>query len=175
LFHFEEEPMELDVSKALSAPGTEYPFEARVNLPPQDVTGEAVTFDEVQLRGTYSALENRVHVRGTMDTVAHGACALCMRQADIPVHVSFAEAFRKGANEMEDEDFCFEGKTVPLAQMTLTLVMLNLPMRFLCQEDCKGSDELKAWQKKRSSSHEETPVQRPFEALQSLLKKDEEV
>ncbi len=167
--------MELDVSKAFSAPGAEFPFEAEVTLLPQDVTGEVVTFDQVHLRGTYSALEGRVHLRGTMDTVAHGACALCMRQADVPVHVSFAEAFRKDANEMEDDDFRFDGKAVPLAQMTLTLVMLNLPLRFLCRENCEGSKELKAWQSKRSSSHEETPTQRPFEALQSLLKKDEEV
>ena len=169
--------MELDVSKAFPAPGTEFPFRAEESLPPQDVMGETVTFDAVLLQGMYAVLEDAVHLRGTLETVAHGACARCMESADVPVEVSFEETFRKGANEAEEEEFRFEGKTVSLTQMALTLVMLNLPMRFLCREGCEGSQELKAWQidKTSSSRGEGTPTQRPFEALQSLLKKDEEV
>lgn len=169
--------MELDVSKAFLSPGTEFSFGAREKLPPQDVIGETVTFDEAVLHGTYCMLEDSVHLKGTLETVAHAACALCMEEVLSPLRVDFAEVFRKDANETEDESFHYEGKTVPLAQLTLTLVMLNLPMRFLCKENCKGSTALQAWQNENapSSREEGTLSQRPFEALQSLLKKDEEV
>ncbi len=169
--------MELDVSKAFVAPGTEFPFQARVDLPPQDVTGETIRFDPVALEGSYCVLEDSVHLKGSLMTTAHGACALCMEEAAAPLKLDFAEVFRKDANETEDEVFCFQGKSVPLDQMSLTLVMLNLPMRFLCREGCPGSREFQAWQNAESpSSREEgTPTQRPFEVLQSLLKKDEEV
>ena len=169
--------MELDVSKAFLRPGEEFPFEVKESILPQDVAGEMVTFDEALLRGTYSVLEDRVHLRGVLDTVVHGACAMCMEQADVPVQVSFAEGFRKDADETEDDDFRFEGKAVSLSQMALTLAMLNLPMRFLCREGCEGSKAWKKWQNENApSSHDEgTPTQRPFEVLQSLLKKDEEV
>ncbi len=169
--------MELDVSKAFLTPGTEFPFSARGSLPPQDVAGETITFEDATLTGTYCVLDQSVHLKGSLQTKALGHCALCLREAEVPVRVAFAEVFRKDANETEDEAFRFEGKTVPLDQMTLTLVMLNLPMRFLCKEGCQGSKELQAWQKDHSPSSCEdgTPAQRPFEALQSLLKKDEEV
>ena len=169
--------MELDVSKAFLRPGTEFPFEGKIQLSPQDVAGETVTFEDAKIQGTYSMLEDCVHLKGSLETVAHGPCVLCMEEADIPVNVSFTEAFRKGANETEEEEFCFEGKALSLTQMTLTLVMLNLPMRFLCKEDCRGSKALQMWQNdNHPSSHEEgTQTQRPFEALQSLLMKDEEV
>lgn len=169
--------MELDVSKAFLSPGTAFPFEARVPLGPQEVTGETITFDDVELQGAYRALDESVHLKGTLQTKAHGPCALCMTEAEIPVQVRFAEVFRKDANEAEDEVFRYEGKSVPLGPMTLTLVMLNLPMRFVCGEGCPGSAELQAWQRDHSQSPREdgTPAQRPFEALRSLLTKDEEV
>ena len=169
--------MLLDVSKAFLDPGTAFPFEAKLQLPPQDVTGETVPFDEALLQGTYSVLEDAVHVKGTLGTVAHAVCALCLNPADIPLRVSFAEVFRKDANGQEDEAFPYQGKSVSLDQMALTLVMLALPMRFLCQEDCAGTQELQAWQRdiSKSSCEDGPPTQRPFEALQHLLKKDEEV
>lgn len=169
--------MELDVSKAFLKPGTAFPFQAQVNLPPQDVMGETVAFDEARLEGTYSVLENSVHLTGVLHTVVHAHCALCMVETKSPLRIDFAEVFRKDANETEDETFRYEGKAVPLDQLTLTLVMMNLPMRLLCKEGCRGSAEWQAWQDKNASSSCEdgTPTQRPFEALRSLLMKDEEV
>ncbi len=169
--------MLLDVSKAFLAPGTAFPFEAKVQLPPQDVMGETVAFEEALLQGTYSVLQDAVHLKGILTAVAHAPCALCLGPADIPLRVSFAEVFRKDANDQEDEAFPYEGKAVSLDQMALTLTMLHLPMRFLCQEDCAGTQELQAWQRdiSKSSCEDGSPTQRPFEALQHLLKKDEEV
>lgn len=169
--------MQLDVSKAFLTPGAAFPFEAWVSLPPQDVMGETVTFDEVLVEGNFCSLEDSIRLEGTLKTIVHGSCALCMEEADMPVQADFSETFRKDVEETDEECFRYEGKTVPLPHMVLTLVMLNLPMRFLCQEGCKGSKELQAWRNDRSKSSCEdgAQTQRPFEALQHLLKKDEEV
>ena len=163
--------MELDVSKAFLMPAKAFPFEAKVTLAPQEVGGETIAFDEAALQGSYSAYDDVIRLKGTLETVAHGACALCMRSAASPMSIAFEESFRKDANEIEDEAFRYEGKSVPLDHMTLTLVMLNLPMRFECVEGCEGSDELKAWKKANPVSSDDigAPTQHPFEALQSLL------
>ncbi len=163
--------MELDVSKAFVSPATAFPFEVKLALPPQDVGGETITFDEVELAGTFSAYDDVVTLSGSLKTMAHGACCMCMEPAQAPVAVDFTERFRKDANEEEDEEFRYEGKALPLDHMTLTLVLLNLPMRFECKEECEGSEELKAWKKDNptSSSEDEAPVQHPFASLQSLL------
>ena len=169
--------MELDVSKALLAPGTEYPFAAEVTVPPQDVIGETVAFDTVTLRGHVSALDGTVRLAGELMTTARAACAMCLAPVSLSVELSFNETYRKDANEIEDEAFRYEGSKLTLDQLALTLLMLNLPMRFLCEEDCAGSDELQAYRQDifKSSCEEESPTQRPFEALQRLLTKDEEV
>lgn len=169
--------MVLDISKGFSSPGQPLPFQESVELPPQEVIGETVSFDEVRLQGFYTVAEDSIHLEGHLATVAHGLCAMCLEQADVPVELTFSEVFRKDANELEGEAFRYEGTALPLAQLALTLTMLHLPMRLLCREGCQGSQELQAWKADQSkgSCEDGLPTQHPFEALQRLLKKDEEV
>lgn len=168
--------MVLDVSKAILSPGTQFPFSVAISLPPQDVTGETVSLDDVRLEGAYSAMEGSVWLEGTLHTVAHAACAMCLGPATIPMEFSFREVFKKDVTDDDAEAFRYEGSKLELEPFALTLVMLNLPMRFLCKESCKGSDALKAVLAETSqhASQEET-TQRPFEGLRELLTKDEEV
>ena len=56
--------MELDVTQALLKPGETFPFEATVGIAPQDVDGETMTFDDVLLSGTYSAMDGAVQLKG---------------------------------------------------------------------------------------------------------------
>jgi uncharacterized protein len=138
------------------------------------VDHETVTFDKAVLTGAYSALDGAVHLTGWLRTAAHAACALCLEPVDYPMELEFRETFRKDAVETEDEDFRFEGSAITLDHLTLTLLMLNLPMRFLCEEPCSSSKETHSYGSiSKSSCQEDT--QRPFEALKRLLKEDEEV
>jgi len=165
----------LDVSNAFLTPGTAFPFEAKASLFPQDIMGDTVTFDEVALQGTYMALGDAVHLKGMLTVQAHGLCARCLKPAEVSLKIPFMEAFRKDADEWEEEAFRYEGHAVSLDPLVLTLVMLNLPMRLLCEAECAGERELQAWQNtvSKSSCEDGLPTQRPFEALQRLLKKEE--
>ena len=166
--------MKLDVTQALLRPGDVFPFESEVTVPPQDVDGEPIGFDAVTLTGTFSAMDGAVQLKGTLQTTAHASCAMCLSDVEYPMELEFREIFRKDAVETEDEAFRYEGGELPLEQMTLTLLMLNLPMRFLCREDCNGGEALKPYQTNSKSSCQED-TQRPFEALKRLLEEDEEV
>jgi uncharacterized protein len=166
--------MDIDVTQALLKPGESFPFEAEVGIDPQNVGNEIVAFDPVFLSGTYSAVDGMVHVSGKLRTTAHASCAMCLGNVDLPLELKFQETFRKDAVETEDEAFAYQGSSVSLNHLSLTLVMLNLPMRFLCDENCPGSKELQAYRTiSKSSCQEDT--QRPFEALKRLLEEDEEV
>lgn len=166
--------MKLDVTQALLRPGDVFPFESEVAVPPQDVDGEQIKFDGVTLTGTFWAMDGTVQLKGTLRTAAHASCAMCLKDVEYPMELEFREIFRKDAVETEDEAFRYEGGEVPLDQMTLTLLMLSLPMRFLCREDCNGGVTLKPYLTNSKSSCQED-TQRPFEALKRLLEEDEEV
>lgn len=168
--------MELDVSRGFVSQETAFPFEAVVELPAQDVCGETVTFDPVRLVGKYTVYEDAVLVEGELETAAHGACSVCMEPAQASIAVSFNERFRRDANEEEDDCFLYEGKKLPLDHMTLTLVLLNTPMRFDCGTGCTAAVELKPWNEAEKVWAEDggdaQDTYRPFEGLKDLLDDD---
>ena len=137
--------MKLDVSKAFLRPMTEFPFETKVILQPQNVNGDEITFDTVKLSGTYMMNDDAVTLHGDLYTMAHAPCARCLEKVSLPIEVSFCEVFRKNACEEEDGFFCYENKHLPLERMILTLVLLNMPMRFVCENDCINNESLTMW------------------------------
>lgn len=170
--------MKLDVSKAFVRPMVEFPFEVEVTLEKQEINGDEVTFDPVCIAGSYCMTDDVVRLEGTLRTVAHAPCAVCLAPAEAEVEVAFTESFHKDANEEEDGMFAYEGKQLPLDHMTLTLVLLNMPMRFKCADECTAAAELKAWNEAETVwAEEEAESQgtyRPFEGLKEMLEADHE-
>ncbi len=164
--------MRLDVLQALRDPGTEYAFQAEQELAPQDVCGSEVTFDVVKLRGKLCAQEDgSVTLEGRLSTIAHTSCANCLAPVSRPVEGEFRETFIHGGDPEDDESFAYEGGKLDLDKLTLFHVMLNLPLRFLCKEDCDGWQQYvdNAGEDVNLLCQDELNVQRPFAALQQLL------
>ena len=170
--------MKLDVLQALRNPGTEYAFSVEQELAPQDVNGSEVTFDVVTLAGKLVAVEDgSVTVEGKLSTVAHSQCAKCLAPAISQVEGDFRETFIHGGDPEDDESFAYNGSALDLDKLTLFYVMFNLPMRFLCKEDCPGLGHFAGADVTISMGDDESTtlcqdelnVQRPFAALQQLL------
>lgn len=175
--------MLLDISRALRAPGEDIPFLHRDAIPPQEIFGETVTFDDVLLSGHYSFAGESLHLEGVLTTTAHGSCAGCMKPVSYPIEVSFDEIFARQArypqeeeNPGEEERLMFEGSRVELSHLALTLAVLELPMRFVCGEECPALDAVRPDDTPPTHAcQKDMPDQHPFSALQQLLTKDQEV
>lgn len=175
--------MQLDISRALRAPGEDFPFLHRDAIPPQEVFGETVTFDDVLLSGHYSFAGESLHIRGVLKTAAHGCCAGCLKPVTVPMEIPVDEIFtRQGRYPQEEETpgeeegLMFEGSKVELSHLAMTLAVLELPMRFVCGDDCPALDAVRP--EDTPSTHacqKDMPDQHPFSALQQLLTKDQEV
>lgn len=171
--------MKLDVSVALRNPGQAYSFHGEQTIAPQDVYGEEVSFEPAVLEGTYTALEDgSVTVDGQLTVVAHAPCANCLEPASAEIQAAFRETFLRDGDPEDDEIFAYAGSVVEFEKLAMSYAVLNMPMRFLCTEDCQGdggfySADNETEQKEMQSTH-------PFAALQQLLdsgavKEDEEV
>ncbi len=181
--------MLLDVSMAIKSQGEEFPFLHRDEIPPQEVFGETITFDTVLMSGFYSLEGKTLRLRGTLETAAHGKCAACLSPVTLPIRVEFDESFhhmdrrealaerekeKDGARVLEEERLAFEGSSVELAHLALTLAVLELPMRLLCDPPCEAMKAL-GENHPTHACQKELPDQHPFSALQQLLTKDQEV
>lgn len=165
--------MFLDVSQALCCPGERYPFEAIQPMLAQDILGETVTFDDVRLEGTFEAIGQSILAQGELKTVAHMRCANCLAPVNVPMALSFKETFAPDAAPDDPDRFFYESSKLEFSQMVVSLVVLALPMRVLCKAGCQGLCSQCGKPKDLCTCQKE--VKHPFEALQQLLTKDEEV
>ncbi len=168
--------MFLDISRALRSQGTEFPFELSGEIPPQDILGEPVSFDGVTLTGTFSAAGKSVLIMGQLTAAAHARCAKCLGPAQTSLKVPFREIFVQDGDPEDPDKFAFEGNSLDLGHLALSMAVLALPMRFVCGETCKGLCPVcgENLNKNHCTCRKDLPVKHPFEALQMLFK-DEEV
>lgn len=169
--------MKLNVSEALRNPGQEYVFRGEQTIAPVEIGGETVTFDAADVAGTYfTAEDGSVTVDGSVTTVAHARCANCLEPASADIAAPFRETFARGGDPEDDETFYYEGYRVDLEKLVMSYAVLNLPMRFLCREDCPGFAVMNDDQAVDETClcQKELPGQHPFAALQQLLMRDEE-
>ena len=175
--------MMLDVSQALRFPGEAFPFRHEERLPPQEILGEVVNFpDPVVLEGNYAMTDDTLLIKGSLHATAHASCARCLEPVahalSVPVeeaitHTERAMPMPEDDQGMWEEQFSFTGSAVELNPLATTLVLLALPIRFLCRKGCKGLHE--TIRQDKHDSQKDLPEAHPFSALQQLLTKDQEV
>lgn len=172
--------MMLDVSPALRSPGEAFPFRHEESLPPQEILGETIRFqDPVVLEGSYAMAEESLILRGTLKATVHASCAKCLEPVSCAISVPIEENFLHTDQAMLEDDgaaweeqFSFTGSKVELNPLALTLALLALPIRFVCGAGCEG---IQLPDQDNDDSQKDLPEAHPFSALQQLLTKDQEV
>ena len=172
--------MMLNISSALRSPGTAIPFVHKESLEDTVVLGETVTFPApVVLKGTYSIVDNALVIKGQLSATARGECARCLSPVDYPLDVAVRETFlrvdprEKVEDDPWEERLVFTGTKVDLSHLFLSLVLLDLPIRFLCAQGCQSpgeivpEDELLSQDNNLDDAH-------PFAALKQLYTKFQE-
>ncbi|MFZ5975931.1 MAG: YceD family protein, partial [Bacillota bacterium] len=65
-------------------------------------------------------------------------CSRCLSGFEQPLELEFSEEFYQGAPSEERDGFSFEGDWIDLTEMAETNIVLNLPAKKLCRQDCAG-------------------------------------
>ncbi|NLW20882.1 MAG: DUF177 domain-containing protein [Clostridiales bacterium] len=173
--------MMLDITAAIKAPGTAIPFVHKEALEDTHILGEDVRFPEpATIKGVFRLVDEALVIKGRLSVTAHAHCARCLQPVAYKVSAPLDESFlrvnpRALAEEPEDpweEKLVFSGSRVDLSSLAHTLALLELPIRFLCSQDCQGQQlpEDPQDQQPEDSLHEA----HPFEALRQLYNKFQE-
>jgi len=117
---------------------------------------EEILLDEEHVRLTSAPeVEGRVHrsghevrLQGKLSAQAEVDCDRCLKTVAIPVETSFDVAYvpvedykRSEAAELQEEDLSlsvFDGETIDVDELVREQLLLALPARALCGEECKG-------------------------------------
>ena len=100
-----------------------------IDIPNVDFSGAVKIEGTVTLTGEHSAF-----IEGEVTFALSGECTRCLSQA----HKEYVVELRESVDKDDLEGYPLKNDTVDLSKMVDDLVAINLPVSFLCKEDCKG-------------------------------------
>ena len=167
----------LIVTNALKAPGQAFPFRVDAVLEEMEVLSDPVRFEGVEAEGTYLSSEQNISVEGRARATVISRCARCLKEVVLPVETAFEAEFVHGSRPEDPDQYCYESSEVELTDAIRDALILALPIRFLCREDCKGlcprcGTDLNTGS---CSCQEGDDDLNPFAALRSIVENNEEV
>jgi DUF177 domain-containing protein len=101
-----------------------------------------------EVRGTIKREDGQVRIRGKVSAQVELECDRCLRPITVPVAADFNVDYVPASNyaadqftELGDDDLSlsvFDGEAIDIDDLVREQVILALPSRALCREDCKG-------------------------------------
>lgn len=91
--------------------------------------------EEVKINGTvYLTGEHSAVVEGEVVFTLVGDCTRCLE----PAEKEFLAEFSESVGDGDEDGYPIKNDTVDLTKIVDDLIMMNMPVSFLCKEDCKG-------------------------------------
>ena len=176
--------MRINVVDLMTEAGQHKTVPVAVAMEPVEISGQVFHFDrplsgEAEIWNTGDSLL----VKATLAGESLVQCSRCLKPVSLPLAVTFKEEFIEGEPPAEDEETdnesddrtisYFRGDELDLTEALQQNVLLELPMKPLCSEDCLGICPSCGVNRNETSCscQEPTQVDPRLAALKDLLRK----
>lgn len=176
--------MKLNVSQQLKLPGIAGTAHIVEPIKSIDFGGRIVEFaSPADITAEYVYDGKGFTVDGSFSALLSSVCARCDENFDEPFSFDFSERFVKEVSDADEEMYTYNGDTIDLSVMIQDNILLNLPMRSLCREECKGKcprcgcnlNLTRCSCECSDVDSDESASKGPFAGLMKLLTDDKEV
>ena len=105
------------------------------------------TSSPIELSGYARRKEQNIVISGTVSGRVEVDCDRCLKKVELPISTSFDVEFAPqpealtGGHELQNEDLnisFLRGDAIDLDQLVAEQLLLEVPARVLCNEECKG-------------------------------------
>lgn len=131
--------MILDVKRIINTPGGRIPFEFSEDFSDVDFGGVCPAVRPVLVVGQVRNIAGMLRLQMELTTTLSSVCDRC----GTPFDQKFRQSYEcMLAEELEDEEndeiLLLENDTVDLSELARETLILNMPTKTLCREDCRG-------------------------------------
>ena len=128
--------MKIDIADAVRNTGEEFTSEYLGAFPEIEFLGERYEFpDGVHVTAGWRYDGEGIIVTGSFKAVTPVTCARCLAGFKYTIGFRFAEYYKK---QPEEGTYAYQDEIIDLTPMLEDNVVVNLPTKLLCREDCKG-------------------------------------
>ncbi|MBQ7235666.1 MAG: DUF177 domain-containing protein, partial [Clostridia bacterium] len=100
-----------------------------IDIPSAEIKGAVKVSGSVQITGDHSC-----YIEGEVVFTVKGECTRCLNDAE---NVYVAE-FKEAVEENNPDGYSVKNDTVDLSIIVDDVIAMNVPVSFLCDENCKG-------------------------------------
>lgn len=138
------EPILLDLNAIVQQPGATGSFNYSLRLPPEE---EPKCEGPVEIALHIQNTGHALLVRGNLRASVHMACARCLENVLVDVSGEIEEQFSLPGREdeslelidqVEPREAAFAEQVLNVSELARQRILLLLPLRVLCDSDCKG-------------------------------------
>ncbi len=118
---------------------TSLAVDEKLDFSKEEFSGQEPFQTPVSVKGTVTASADVVLFRAEISFVYHGVCDRCLSAYEKPYSLTVEHILVDNLSNDENDDFILlQQYQLPLDDLVLTDVLLELPYKSLCKEDCKG-------------------------------------
>lgn len=130
--------MKINIAKIKQTTGLSIKF--AIEEKPQNLQfeEEQVNFkDPLKVTGEVFNAGDMFTVSGQAETTLELVCSRCLETFMLPLKVDFDGVYSQNQTA-DDEVRYFNGDEISLDDVVIEAIMLELPIKYLCNDDCKG-------------------------------------
>lgn len=130
--------MMIDISQLFGKKGMTMPLSVSETINETLDYPDVVEFVEpVKVEGILTNVDETLVLEAKGQTLLSIPCSRCLTPVKVEVQFVLNEKFRH-AGEINEETETFSGDTIDLTDMVKRSIVINIPMKVLCTDNCKG-------------------------------------
>lgn len=131
--------MRVNISEIIKNHGAYLDIKFSEDLPDLDVIAdEYIVKNPIDFKGRVVNFSGILKLEGCLKTNYTAKCFRCLKEMDESIEIDITEDFVEAGKGDTDEAYTFEGNYIDLDKPLKDNIILSLPTRKLCKEDCKG-------------------------------------
>jgi uncharacterized protein len=134
--------MIISVNKVKNIPAKTIEVEIQSELDKSRIDDSIRLVQPVLFSGKVENTGKILVISGVIKSVVEAECCRCAEIVSYPIKANFCEAFSNYPEiverKTEDEIHLFTGDEIDITQEVVQAILLELPMKLLCKEKCKG-------------------------------------
>jgi uncharacterized protein len=133
--------MLLDLKKVFSDEQANVSFDYNMDLSSTDINGYFPFVSPVSVKGTVKAHDGFAQLNAEVSLLFSILCDRCTKQIDQQYHYTFSHVLvlsLENEDDNNDDYIQVQDYKLDLDELIRADILLELPTKFLCSEDCKG-------------------------------------
>ena len=132
--------MILDLRKFFMDEGESLPFAYKLDLSSVELGGVKPFVSPVEVKGIVEDRSGCAELEAEVSFAFSIPCDRCARQIDSKYQYHFSHTLVRSLNQEEDSDAYIQvdSGSLDLDELLRADILLELPTKYLCREDCKG-------------------------------------